>query len=253
MVGSVGLHSYLCKPHPRAALMLRSKDPTRAARWNFAGLAASALYLGWTVAAQSHVEGVVHRSLAASPLADGRVLVTPTTFNSILWRAVVMDDDGYHEGYYSLLDEVAVVDLKFHASRRDLLEPVRDAWNVQRLAWFSKGFYAVSESLPEQRVAKGSASSLRQVLGIVETADAAGHTPVGHRPAIVMTDVRMGQTPWFVFSFVVAERDGGRVVPVTSLQLPMRRLPADSLAQLWHRGVGGLAPSYSRPANSPSS
>jgi len=222
-----------------AALRLRLKDPARAARWNVAGLAASTLYLGWTVAAQSHVEGVVHRSLAASPIADGRVLVTPTPFNSILWRVVVMDDDGYHEGYYSLLDDVASVDFEHHASQRSLLEPVRDAWNVRRLAWFSKGFYRVSEAAPEQPLETGSIGSLRQVLGFVDTADAAG-TALGRRhAAIVMTDLRMGQTPWFVFSFVVAGRVGERVVPVTGHQLPMRRLPADALAQLWHRAIGG--------------
>jgi len=230
-----------------AALRLRSKNPARAARWNAAGLVASTLYLGWTVAAQSHVEGVVHRSLAGSPVVDGRVLVTPTPFNSILWRVVVMDDDGYHEGYYSLLDDVAAVDFEFHASQRTLLEPVRDAWNVQRLAWFSKGFYLASEAAPEQRVATGSTSSLRQVLDLVETVQAAGSARVAHRPAIVMTDLRMGQTPWFVFSFVVAERDGESVVSVPSLQLPMRRLPADALAQLWHRGIGGRMAGFQSP------
>ena len=59
-----------------AALRLRTRDPDRAARWNFAGLALATLYLGWTVAAQSHVEGVVNRTLAATPLADARALVT---------------------------------------------------------------------------------------------------------------------------------------------------------------------------------
>jgi inner membrane protein len=229
------------------ALRLRANDPANASRWNAVGLAASTLYLGWTVAAQSHVEGVVHRSLAASSVADGRVLVTPTPFNSILWRVVVMDDDGYNEGFYSLLDDAPTVDFEFHASQRNLLEPVRDAWHVRRLAWFSKGFYAVSEAAPEQRVANGSTSSLRQVLGVVETAQAAGTAPVKRRPAVVMTDVRMGQTPWFVFSFVVAERDGERVVPVPSQQLPMRRLPADALAQLWHRGVGGRMAGFQMP------
>jgi len=231
-----------------AALRLRSKDPARAARWNAAGLVASTLYLGWTVAAQSHVEAIVHRSLAASHIVDGRVLVTPTPFNSILWRVVVMDDDGYHEGYYSLLDDVASADFEFHLSQRSLLEPVRDAWNAQRLAWFSKGFYMVSEAAPEQRIATGSTSSLRQVLDLVETAQAARSARAAHRPGIVMTDLRMGQTPWFVFSFVVAERDGESVVSVPSQQLPMRRLPVDALAQLWRRGVGGRTAGFQTPS-----
>ena len=50
-----------------------------------------------------------------------------------------------------------------------------------------------------------------------------------------MTDLRMGQTPWFVFSFVVAERQGGSVTPVPSRQVPSQRPPATVLAGLWHR------------------
>ncbi len=55
-----------------------------------------------------------------------------------------------------------------------------------------------------------------------------------------MTDLRMGQTPWFVYSFVVAERDGRRILPVPILQLPMARLPPDALSRLWRRGIGDL-------------
>jgi hypothetical protein len=50
-----------------------------------------------------------------------------------------------------------------------------------------------------------------------------------------MTDLRMGQTPWFVFSFVVAEREDGRVTSVPALQVPSERPPASALPQLWQR------------------
>jgi inner membrane protein len=219
-----------------AALWLRRRDPMRAWHWNCAGLAASTLYLGWTVAAQSHVEGVVNRAMAASPSAHGRVLVTPTPFNSLLWRVVVMDDGGYSEGYHSLLADAAPVELEHHPSAPRLLDALHDDWSVRRLAWFSKGFYAVSEGAPDQRVAKGSASTLSQLLGFVETAQAGGRAAAAQQRAVVMTDLRMGETPWFVFSFVVAERDGERVTPVPALQLPMAKLPPDAVEQLWRRG-----------------
>jgi inner membrane protein len=215
-------------------LWLRKRDPVRAQRWNAAGLALSTLYLGWTVAAQSHVEGVVHRTVAATTLSDGRVLVTPSPFNSVLWRIVVMDDGGYHEGYYSLFDERETVRLTRHASQPDLLDDVRHDWTVQRLAWFSKGFFAVQEALPETRVADGSASTMGQLLGLVETAAADALPQDGVAP-IVMTDLRMGQTPWFVFAFVVAERDADGVTTVPSQQVPSQRPPAAVLPNLWHR------------------
>ena len=218
-----------------AALRLRGRDPARAMRWNAAGLALSTLYLGWGVAAQSHVEGVVHRTIAATPLADARTLVTPTPFNSLLWRVVVMDDGGYHEGYYSLLDESPQVRLTRHASDTRLLEPVRDDWAVRRLAWFSKGFYRVSEAPAGARIADGSASTMGQLLGLVETASAVEAVPDADGVPVVMTDLRMGQTPWFVFSFVIGEREGARVIAVPSRQVPSERPPATVLPWLWAR------------------
>ena len=215
------------------ALWLGRRGHVHAWRWNAAGLALSSLYLGWTVAAQSHVEGIVHRTLAATPLAQARALVTPTPFNSLLWRVVVMDVDGYHEGFYSLLDDRPRVDLVRHASAARLLEPLRDDWSVRRLAWFSKGFYAVREAGPGLRVAETSTSSLGQLLGIVDTASAA--TPGSDAAAVVMTDLRMGQTPWFVFSFVIAERRGGSVTTTPPRQVPTERPPPDALARLWQR------------------
>jgi inner membrane protein len=217
------------------ALWLRSRDPDRAQRWNAAGLAISTLYLGWTVAAQSHVEGVVHRTLAATPLAQAKALVTPTPFNSLLWRVVVMDDGGYHEGYYSLLDDRPEVRLERHESDHALLEPLRSDWSVQRLAWFSKGFYRVSEAAHGTRVAEGSASTVGQLLGLVDTAEAAAALPGPGGVPVVMTDLRMGQTPWFVFSFVVAERKDGRIAGVDPQQVPTERPPASALPSLWRR------------------
>ncbi len=229
-----------------AAMRLRRHAPDRAQRWNAAGLAASTAYLAWTLIAQAQVAGVVNRSLAATPLADGRVLVTPTPFNSLLWRIVVMDDDGYHEGLRSLLDESDEVELQFHGSQPELLQPLQDDWTVQRLAWFSKGFYSVQEVGPEARVATGSASTIGQVLGLVDTAAAGAADDAAAGRPVVMTDLRMGQTPWFVFSFVVAERDAQGVAPVPSLQLPTERPPTAVLGWIWRRitdeNLGPLAP-----------
>jgi hypothetical protein len=50
-----------------------------------------------------------------------------------------------------------------------------------------------------------------------------------------MTDLRMGQTPWFVFAFVVAEQQGGRIVPVPNAQVPTARPPLSALPWLWQR------------------
>ena len=229
-----------------AALRACRRDPDRAARWNAAGLALSTAYLGWTLAAQAHVEGVVNRSLAGSPLAEGRVLVTPAPLTSLLWRVVVMDDTAYHEGHYSLFGGDGSVRLEAHASDSRLLATLRDDWNARRLAWFSKGFYSVREAAPSERVAAGSASTVGQLLGFVDSAQAATVTTSDSARPLVISDLRMGETPWLVFSFVVAERRGETIVPVTPRQVTMERVPPDAARRLWRRLLGEPEPSTAR-------
>jgi hypothetical protein len=106
---------------------------------------------------------------------------------------------------------------------------------VRRLAWFSKGFYGVSEAPADARIADGSASTLGQLLGLVETASAVEAVPDADGVPVVMTDLRMGQTPWFVFSFVIGEREGGNVTAVPARQVPSQRPPATVLPRLWSR------------------
>ncbi len=221
------------------ALWPGTREPVRARRWNWAGLTASTLYLGWTVVAQAHVEAIADRSLAASGAAGGKVLVTAAPFTSLLWRVVAIDRDGYREGYYSLLDATPSIDFEHHPSSGELLASLQQDRNVQRLEWFTRGFYAASEAAPGQRVVKGSVSSIRQLMGIVDTASA-GTPTEGHGPAIVMTDLRMGQTPWFVYSFIVAERDGELSRPVPVRQLRMARIPADGVLRIWRRTAGDV-------------
>ncbi len=204
-------------------------------RWNTAGLVLSSLYLAWTVAAQSYVATVVQRSLARTPLAEGKLLVTPTPFNTLLWRVVVMEPRGYHEGLRSIFDGPAGTALTRHPSSPELLAGLEREWSVQRLAWFTKGFYAVTAADRDVPVARRSSSSMRQLFGAVETASAASLSTRPQGAPIVMTDLRMGQTPWFVFSFIVGERDGDAAWPVPSHQLPMQRPPVATLPFLWQR------------------
>ena len=218
-----------------AAMRLRTRAPASARRWNAVGLALASLYLGWSVFAQSQAQAAIERTLAATPLAGAPALATPAPFNTLLWRVVVMDTDGYREGYYSLFDDSGTVRLEHHPSDNALLEPLRGDWTVQRLAWFTKGFYAAGTADASVRVASGSASSVSQLLGLVETAAAADSMPARDGQPVVMTDLRMGQTPWFVFSFVVGEREGNTVRPVTPRQVPSQRPPVTLLSWYWAR------------------
>jgi len=147
-------------------------------RWNVAGLALSTAYLGWSFAAQLWVHADVTTALRQQGLRAERVLVTPTPFNTVLWRIVVMDGDRYFEGFRSLLDhgdEIAFDAFESGAALRPALEGIPA---LQRIARFTHGFYKLSVT--------------------------------GDRFHI--TDLRMGQEPDYAFSFAIAQRDARGVI-----------------------------------------
>jgi inner membrane protein len=173
-------------------------------RANAAGLALSTAYLGWGVAAQMHVQRVAVDALAAQGLVAERVLVTPSAFNSIAWRVVAMQRDHYFEGFYSLLDAKPTV--RFDRFERGAtLEPeLRGIDGFERIARFSKGFYALRQD--------------------------------GTR--VVVADLRMGQEPAYTFSFAVAERAS----PVRALNVPLQvgsRPDVDRMLPWLLRRIGG--------------
>ena len=146
----------------------------QAGRWNLMGLALSTAYLGWSAAVQHHVAGRVHAQLAQGPEAGSveRVLVTPTPFNTALWRVLVMRPDRYEEGFYALADRGRPVRLRAYARDAELFKQVQAMESVGHIAAFSRGFFSVDE-----------------------------------RDGVVrITDLRMGQEPAYVFSFEVARR-----------------------------------------------
>ena len=136
---------------------------------NTAGLVLSTGYLLWTLGAKLHVEQLARSSLEQHHLADTRVLTTPAPFNSLLWRVLAVDDHAYYEGYYSVLDGAGVIDFKTYPRSLELIEPLSDYWPVQRLQWFTKDFYAAAL----------------------------------HGSDIVISDLRMGSEPDYVFRFKV--------------------------------------------------
>lgn len=173
-------------------------------RWNSMGLALSTLYLGWSLVAQHHVEGVARESLATSGVAPDKVLVTPTPFNTILWRVVAMRGDEYEEGFYSLLDRQRKI--RFEAFPNDiaLYRQLRNEWAVERMAWFTKGFYAMRES-------DGKA---------------------------ILSDLRMGQEPYYVFSFIVAQRQSPTFGAVPAQEVGRQGNLREGLAWVWTRLKG---------------
>lgn len=181
-------------------------------RWAVAGLLLSTTYVGWSVAAQAVVKAQVMASPAAQGLDPAEVLVTPTPFNTVLWRIVLRHDDHYAEGFYSLADRIVDPQRPIRYMRHPrgaALEPLaRQSEDARHVMAFSKGFYALSE----------------------------------RDGRVYVTDLRMGQHPFYAFSFAFAERRDGEATLITP-QRETRRLPlAEGTAWLWARMAGNDTP-----------
>jgi inner membrane protein len=175
---------------------------------NGVGLLLSTAYLAWSFAAQQQVTQVARAALAQQGIAVEHLLVTPTPFNTVLWRVVAVAGDGYHEGFYSLLDEQPKIEFDSFARGNALAAELQGIDGVQRLVAFTKGFYKL-----EQR---------------------------GSR--LLISDLRMGQEPNYSFTFAVAERHSPPVALAQPEQMSVALDIGRSLDWLWRRALGEQLP-----------
>lgn len=141
-------------------------------RWNTIGLAVSSVYLVWGLAMQFYVGTLADKSLAAQGLAVEQRLATASPFNSLLWRVVAITPDVYAEGFYSLLDSDTDIRFVEYPRGQDIYGKVRGNWEVNRIAWFSHGYFKMEEQDGVIRIA----------------------------------DLRMGVEPFYTFTFDIAEQ-----------------------------------------------
>jgi inner membrane protein len=170
-------------------------------RWNALALGFSCMYLAWSALAQAQVERIVRAQLAGQGQGDAVFFATPAPLNTIVWRIVVMRGNAYSEGFYSFLDGDRKIQFDDFLHQPGLINELKDNWAVQRMAWFTQGFY-----------------SLREVKG-----------------QAVLTDLRMGQEPAYVFRFALAQREGNGWKTTMPLALGDRGDPGKLLPWLWSR------------------
>jgi inner membrane protein len=186
---------------------LASRNP-RGWRWNSVGLVVSTLYLGWSVVAQQHVKSIAEESLRAQGQQVERLLVTPTALNTILWRVVAVTPQGYLEGFHSVFDRERRIGFDLFPRGENLYLLLRGNEHVQRIAWFTQGVFKMSER-------DGRA---------------------------IITDLRMGQEPYYSFNFIVAERQSQTLAPVRPLAFRERHDIATGLRWIWRRARGEFLP-----------
>ena len=186
--------------------LLMTRDSDRGHLMNRYGLIVSSLYLAWTAGASLWVDKAFTGSLQAQNINYEKLFTTPAPFNSLLWRAVVMDGNGYYEAYYSLLDSNNDIRFRHYPSDRELLAGIKDYWPVGRLQWFTGGIYSVLRLQDD----------------------------------IIITDLRMGVEPSYAFRFKVGEFGNPHAYAVTPELLPgvrdLGRLPL-LWARIWDSSV----------------
>jgi len=144
--------------------LVRQQWSTRAAA---CGLGLSSLYLIWSVSSQQWLNSLVETTLPAPD--TGAVLVTPTPFNTLLWRVLVMTEQGYYEGFYNILNHGTAIEYQFFPQDNSLKQQYAGHPDVSRIAAFSHGFYSLDLQ----------------------------------NDKLVLTDLRMGLRQNYAFSFLV--------------------------------------------------
>jgi inner membrane protein len=182
-----------------AALTL-SRKTSRGHAINTACLTLTTIYLLWSVGVKFHVGNVAYESLKQQNINHHKILTVPAPFNTILWRVLVMDENGYFEGFYSLFDDTRDIRFAHYPSDKQLLEGRGNRWHVKRLQWFTHGFYSVRRAVDD----------------------------------IIFTDLRMGLEPSYVFRFKVGEMGDPFAKPTKSKEIDGER-PWERLRWVWQR------------------
>ncbi|MCP4077080.1 MAG: metal-dependent hydrolase [Gammaproteobacteria bacterium] len=181
-----------------AQLSARKKSFGRAI--NLTGLAISNVYLLWSLTVKLHVDAIAHNTLENVQINASSVLTTPAPFNTLLWRVLAVNEDYYFEGYYSIFDESQTITFKQYPRSLHLLQAITNNKSIQRLEWFTKDFYAAS--LQQDR--------------------------------IIVSDLRMGSEPDYVFKFAVAKMSNPHPQPILAERVKTE-LDLQGLKWVWAR------------------
>ncbi|MEH0759146.1 metal-dependent hydrolase [Vibrio sp. 16] len=172
-------------------------------RWCQAVVLISTLYLGWGYASQQMIASRVEQNLSAQNLPNQQVLITPTPFNTVLWRVVVMDEGKYWEGLASVLDGNDNIDFISHSLGE---------WPL--------------EDQPETLIGLKSFS----------------HNYLNYRvegDSLIVTDLRLGMSNNLAFEFIFAEKsESGEWELLDSTQRYPSERSFELMGQLWERLKG---------------
>jgi len=151
------------------AACLCRRNIARRQFWNSAGLTISALYVIWSFGAKAMADAHFVASMREQGISYNRRMTAPTPFNTLLWRSLAATDDGYWIGYWSLLDRGRPVEFDFIPRNESLLAGIANTRAVQRLIWFSDGYYGVEKRGDEIVISDWRFGEIRPSAGPITT------------------------------------------------------------------------------------
>ncbi len=110
---------------------------------NYLGLGVSTLYLLFTLVHKQQIEERFGEELAKQGIVFDKMLTVPVSAANLVWYGVAKDGQGLHIGRYVAGQEEPVT-FEFFPTNDHLLEGL-DPYLIDRMKWFSQGFYTVAE------------------------------------------------------------------------------------------------------------
>ncbi|WXL27560.1 metal-dependent hydrolase [Ectopseudomonas mendocina] len=174
------------------------KTGVRLCTW---ALALSSVYMASTFAGKYMAEKQVNAELARQGIQAEAIFSTPTPFNTLLWRVVVMDGEDYHEALVSWFDNKPPK-LERIPRGTSLAQPLAESPAYRRLVWFTDNLLRYDQ-VDDQ---------------------------------LIVTDIRLGMTGYHPFRFAFATLEDGQWKLAEEVpQIAVDRGDYSRLKQLWQR------------------
>ncbi|MBB6610225.1 metal-dependent hydrolase [Pontibacter sp. Tf4] len=125
-----------------AVLFYNRRNPIRR-YWNYAGLAISSAYLLFSFYAKAQANRVFEHNFGQQQISCSSYISKPTPMNTIFWSVTAKAENGFYNGFYSLLDSDKKVNYSFELQNKHLLQPYLGNERLARLLEITKGYYTV--------------------------------------------------------------------------------------------------------------
>lgn len=119
----------------------RSNERRRRLAWW--GIGISSVYMCFCIFNKYRVSNVWKDTLEKNEISYQRYMTSPSIFSNFLWTCIAETEDGYVSGQYSFFDKERKVNFEFTPRNPENISLPEDDFTLERLKWFSNGYYNV--------------------------------------------------------------------------------------------------------------